>query len=282
MPRVPTYDNFQAAPTVTPDVGVQAYSGPNAQQLGGQQMQELGGAAQRAGDSAAHIALAMQEQVNQTRVNDAVNKARQAAQDLAYNPQTGYLNLKGDAALTRPDGQALPDEYGSKLQTKLGEIASTLGNDMQRRQFQMNASDLQAQFHGQVESHMLGEFREHALSVQDGTINLASDDAKRNWSNPDLIAPSLNAAKAAVVEKGRVSGWSAAQTDAALLTTTSKVHTDVVLAALENNNPNYALGYLNARKGEMTPTTSCACRATSTRTCGWAGAWAPCSRPRAR
>lgn len=252
MPRAPTYDNFQVAQTGTPNVAVQETTGPNAEQISGQQLQGLGDATTRAGDSVAKIALSMQDQVNQVRVNDAVNKARQAAQDLAYNPQTGYLNLKGDAALTRPDGRDLTTEYGDKLREQLSGIAGTLGNDLQRRQFEMNAGDLQAQFHGQVESHMLGEFRSHALSVQDGTINLATDDAKRNWSNPDLIGPSLGAAKAAVVEKGRVSGWSASQTDAALLTTTSKVHTDVVMAALENNNPNYALSYLNARKGEMT------------------------------
>lgn len=252
MANVPVYSNFQAAQTTAPDVNVNMPGGPNAEQITGSQMQGLGDAAQRTGDAASKIALSMQEQVNQTRVNDAVNRARVVAQNLAYDPQTGYLNLKGDAALTRPDGVALPDEYGNKLRDSLSDIAGTLGNDQQRRQFQINASELQAQFHGQVESHMLGEFRGHALSVQDGTINLAVNDAKLNWSNPDLIGPSLNAAKAAVVDKGRISGWSGAQTDAALLTTTSKVHTDVIMSALENNNPNYALQYLNTRKGEMT------------------------------
>lgn len=252
MARVPTYDNFQAAATTAPDVNLSLPGGPNAEQIQGQQAQALGGAVQSAGDAESKIALSMQEQVNQTRVNDAVNKARMAAQDLAYNPQSGYLNLKGDAALTRPNGQDLPAEYGDKLREQMSGIASTLGNEQQRRQFQMNSGELQAQFHGQVESHMLGEFREHALSVQNGTIDLAVNDAKLNWNNPDLIGPSLNAAKAAVYDKGRISGWSASQTDAALLTTTSKVHSDVIMAALENNNPNYAFSYLNARKGEMT------------------------------
>lgn len=250
--RVPTYDNFQTAQTGTPDVNVSMPAGPNAEQIQGQQAQALGGAVQSAGDHASHIALAMQDQVNQTRVNDAVNQARMAAQDLAYNKDTGYLNLKGNDALTRPSGQDLVSEYGDKLRDQLSQLAGTLGNEQQRVQFQRNASDLQAQFHGQVETHMLGEFREHALSVQNGTIDLAVDDAKRNWSDPTLIAPSLNAAKAAVVDKGKINGWSANATAAALLTTTSQVHTNVVMAALENNNPNYALDYLNKRKGEMT------------------------------
>ena len=252
MPRVPTYDNFQAAQTGSPDTMLTSSSGPNASQIQGDQLQQFGAGAQRAGDSVARIAVAMQDTANQVRVNDAVNKARQAAQDLAYNPETGYLNLRGDAALTRPNGQSLPEEFNGKLGQSLSDISDTLGNDVQRRQFAMNAADLRTQFNGQVEQHMLGEFRSHALSVQDGTINLASDDAKRNWSQPDIIGKSLGAAKAAVVQKGTISGWSASQTDAALLETTSKVHTDVIRAALENNNPDYAVGYLNARKGEMT------------------------------
>ena len=252
MARVPTYDNFQASQSTAPDANLTLPSGPNAQQIAGGQLQAAGDAAQRTGDAVSRIALAMQDQINQTRVNDAVNKARMAAQSLAYDPQQGYLNLKGDAALTRPTGQDLTTEYGDKLREQMSQIAGTLGNEQQRRQFQMNAGDLQAQFHGQVENHMLGEFRGHALSVQDGTIALAVNDAKLNWNNPDLIAPSLNAAKAAVYQKGQVSGWSGAQTGAALLTTTSKVHNDVVMAALENNNPQYALKYLDTRKGEMT------------------------------
>ncbi len=252
MPKVPTYDNFQTAQSGSPNTPYAASTTPNASQVEGGQLQELGAATQRAGDAATHIALQMQDTANQVRVNDAVNQARKAAQDLAYSPDNGYLNLKGDSALTRPNGQDLPTEYGDKLREQLGTIGASLGNEMQRRQFQINASDLQAQFRGQVESHMLGEFREHALSVQNGTIDLASDDAKRNWQNPDLIGPSLAAAKAAIFQKGQVSGWSASQTQAAMLTTTSKVHTDVVMAALENNNPSYALSYLDTRRGEMT------------------------------
>lgn len=250
--RVPTYDNLTTTPSTTPDAMYSQASGPNAEQIVGQQTQELGNATQKAADMSARIQINAQQMIDQVRVNDAVNKARQAAQDLAYNPNNGYLNLKGDAALTRPNGQDLPSEYGEKLQTSLSGLAGTLSTDEQRRQFSLSSQELQTQFHGQVQSHMLGEFQSHVLSVQDGTINLASDDAKRNWSDPDRITPSLDAAKAAVWQKGQVSGWSANQTAAAMLTTTSKVHSEVVTSALENNNPNYALTYFDKNKGEMT------------------------------
>ncbi len=246
-----TYNNLRvgAAPA-TP--GIVRSGTPSAGEVTGRQLQDFGGAVRQAGSAATSIAGAMLDEVNQVRVNDAVNQARRAAQDLAYHPEVGYLSLKGDSALTRPSGEDIVTEYGGKLRGAFDNIASTLTNDAQRQQFRANAEALATSFHGQVEQHMLSEFRSHALSVQDGTIDLAADDAKRQWSHPDAIAPALGAARAAVVTKGRISGWSAAQTDAALLTTTSKVHTQVVLSALANNNPDYALQYLNGRRGEMT------------------------------
>lgn len=252
MPAVPTYENLRTGVAQQGPQTFSAPTGPSGAEIAGQQMQQTGAALGQSGMVASRIALAMQEQVDQVRVNDAVNQARQAAQDLAYNPQTGYLNLKGNAALERPDGKALPDEYGQKLQDHLELIENKLGNDNQKRAFQANAQALRTQFLGQVQSHMLGEFRAHTVSVQDGTIALADDDAKRYWNQPDKIVPALGAAKAAVVEKGRVSGWSASQTEAAMLTITGKVHSSVIMSALENGNPAYALGYLDRNKAEMT------------------------------
>lgn len=252
MPVVPTYENLR---TGVAQQGIQAFSapsGPSGAEIAGQQMGQMGQALSQAGAVGSRIAMAMQEQVDQVRVNDAVNQARQAAQDLAYNPQTGYLNLKGHEALERPEGKALPEEYGQKLQDHLTALESKLSTDTQRQAFRANAQALHTQFLGQAQSHMLGEFRSHAMSVQDGTIALADNDARLHWNKPDLIAPALGAAKAAVVEKGRVAGWSASQTEAALLTTTGKVHSAVIMSALENGNPTYAMGYLERNKAEMT------------------------------
>jgi soluble lytic murein transglycosylase len=262
MATVPSYGGFQVQQTTGPDADFSAPT-TNPGAIGADQLKQLGEGAVRAGGAGANIALDQMDLANQVKVNDAMNRARAAAQSLTYDPQTGYTNLKGDAALTRPGGVSLPDEYGSKLQESISDISGTLGNEMQRRAFQLQSSGLTTQFQGDVQRHMLGEFREFALSTQDGTINLASDTAKRGWNNPDAIFGTVNedgtknpgaldAAKAAVYQKGKLLGWSAAQTDAALLATTSHIHTSVVMSALENNNPNYALGWLDRNKDSMT------------------------------
>ena len=252
MATIPSYDNFRAAPTGAAQPYLSDGGAPAIGAINARQQQEMGAAAAGAGDVATRIAATMQDHVDQVRVADAMNQARQVALGLAYDPQTGYLGLKGNAALQRPDGQPLPEEYGGKLRTQIGNIAQQLGNDRQRRLFGMQAGQLATTFGGQVQAHMLQEFKAHALSVQDGTLALASDEAKRNWSSPEMIGPALQRAEAAVVQKGALLGWSATETDAARLLATSKVHTDVVLEALANGNPAYAQTYLESRKAGMT------------------------------
>lgn len=249
MPVVPEYRNFTVAPTAN---APQFAEPQNAEQVTGHQLQQAGGALTEAGGAARDVALDMQRTVDQVKVNDALNQARGVVNNLTYDPQVGYLAAKGNAALTRDSGMALPDEYGGKLQSALQGISSTaLQTDQQRRLFQEHASNLQTSFTGDVERHMLGEFKTYRVSTNDGTIDLAQDDAKRNWNDPVKVTSALDAAKAAVYDKGQTLGWSPSQVDAAVLKTTSNVHLSAVMAALENNNPTYALGYLDKFKSQM-------------------------------
>lgn len=262
MPTVPDYGGLKEGQTVGPDVPFAQASGPNAGEIGAQQVSQAGAALSGAGKTAVDVGNDQLDIANQVKVNDAMNQARAAAQTLTYDPQVGYQNLKGDAALTRPSGISLPEEYSQKLGEQVSNISGTLGNDVQRRMFQQQASGLQSAFTGSVEQHMLGEFQNFRVSTADGTLALTSDAAKRAWNDPVAInggvgpdgqpvPGQIQAAKAAVYDKGKALGWSAAQIDAATLAATSNVHTSVVMSALDNNNPAYALGYLNQYKSAM-------------------------------
>lgn len=262
MPQVPDYGGLKEGQTVGPDVPFAQASGPNAGEIGAQQVSQAGAAISGAGKTAVDVGNDQLDIANQVKVNDAMNQARAAAQTLTYDPQVGYQNLKGDAALTRPSGVSLPEEYSQKLGEQVSNISGTLGNDVQRRMFQQQASGLQSAFTGSVEQHMLGEFQNFRVSTADGTLALTSDAAKRAWNDPVAInggvgpdgqpvPGQIQAAKAAVYDKGKALGWSAAQIDAATLAATSNVHTSVVMSALDNNNPAYAMGYLNQYKGAM-------------------------------
>lgn len=253
MASVPLYPSGgTAAPAQLPGPSFSGGSPANFGAIGAQQGVELG----------AQVENFAREQVmlqNQVRVNDAINQVRQRALDLTYDPQGGFLSQTGRNALDRASGQALPDEYGGKLE----QAATQFGADLtpeQQRVFQQQVSPLLTSFHGDVMRHTLQESRAYALSVQDSTIKLASDQAAQHWDDPDAINGTVDAqgnrvgglvqqAKAAVYASSKLTGMDA---QAAMLAAGSAVHRRVIDAALENGNPTYAQSYLQRFSGDMT------------------------------
>jgi soluble lytic murein transglycosylase len=250
MPQVPSL----SAPRVAPNVsGATIPQTPSPEAIVGDQNQRLGHAMMEAGSAATAIALDTQQIADQVQVNAALNEARRTVNNLTYDPAIGYKAARGADALNRTSGQALPEEYGSKLTAALSGIADrNLKTDAQRRAFAAHADQLSTQFYGHVEGHMLQEFTNHRVSVADGATDLAIEDAKVNWNDPAKIRASLDAAKGGIYDKGKALGWSASQVDAAYLKASSHVHQSAILTALANDNPVYALGYLDRFKSQMT------------------------------
>jgi soluble lytic murein transglycosylase len=251
MPRVPTYDT----PQVSPQAGPAPYRQPAAidNQDSARQMGAAGAALQDAGAQLTQEEVNAQAMANQVRVDAALNQVRQQQQALTYDPDNGYLNKKGQAAL-QPDplGRSLPQQYGEQLQDTINEQAQNLGNDAQRRVFGEQAAAMATQFGGDVQRHMLEEFRSFGLETQQGTIKLAADAAKQKWDDPDQIAAQVHSASAAVWKAGQINGEPANLIEAKIRDTTSAIHAGVIQSALENNNPAYALAYIESKKGEMT------------------------------
>lgn len=263
MVRVPTYDDLHTSLNTTPDVRAANVDSAEAETQGARQLQGFGAAVEHLGDTGSKIAIDMQDTVNQTRVADAMNQARAHAQALAYDPQNGYLNQKGQAALQRPSGLALPEEYTQKLQTGISDINQTLGNEAQRRMFSLQAGQLVTSFQGDAERHMLGEFQNYHASVADGALKLSTQDAEANWSNPQKIDQAINGVedpvtgkryggiKQSIYQKAIITGASANEAEAAMNAAASSVHHKVIESALENNNIPYAMSYFNKYKSDM-------------------------------
>lgn len=209
------------------------------------QMQGLGDKLQEASDN--YVMLQ-----NQVRVNDAMNKARQASLDLTFNPQSGYQAQRGAAAL-QPDanGQALPQSYGQKLGDTIDQISANL-TPQQQRVFRMQAADLQTNFVGSVQQHMLQQGQQYALSVQDSTLKLAGDQAGIYWNQPDKINGEgglVQQAQAAAYATGKLTGQ---DVQASIMQAGSGIHRAVIQSALENGNPLYAQQYADKYKSQMT------------------------------
>lgn len=256
MPRIPIEGAYADTGSITALNPVRGMT-PGEAAIPGQQIQEFGNAMTGLGTEALREATATQEYVNEVQVMDATNRARQRALELTYGSpdgaQSGYTSIKGEAAIKpTADGRSIAEDYTQKFSESIGEISTGLANDAQRQSFALKAQQLQTGFGGDVLSHMHREFSQHALSVADGALRLATDDAKRNWNNPEALAPAIKQVEAATVRAGQAQGWSANQITFARLVATSSAHAGVVEAALQAGNPVYASRYVQQNSKDMT------------------------------
>lgn len=250
MPTVPTYDSFQAAPGALPQTRLTM---PDVPDVAGQQAQQMGQGLQRAGGELGKIALDMAQQANQVRINDAMNKAVAAKNRLIYDPAEGFVHLRGEAALTRPDDKSLDLEYTEKLKKHFDEIETGLGNQAQRDAFRQQSGQLMSQFNGALTQHVAKEYGAFRYSVQEGTIQVARDQMALAWGDAELLGQSRDAIKAAVVEQGRLKGLSAQQVEANLVEALSPGHAAVIASATDAGKLDYAREYMKQVNAELTP-----------------------------
>jgi len=248
MPRVPTYDNFQASPNTLPQASLTM---PEMPDVAGQQAQQMGRAMMAGGQQIGQVALDIQQQANQVRGADARNQLKEEALRLKHDKDTGFVNLKGINALERPDGKPLADEYVEKLIQRRDEIASGLGNDAQRQAFALDANEILTEFRGQAIRHEAQEYQTYALSVSEGVQATALRDIALNWNNPEAIDSNVERIEAEVFRQGQLLGKSAAWQKAQARKLTSGAHKLALMAALENTNPVYADAYLAKYSKDM-------------------------------
>ena len=248
MPRVPTYDNFTVAPTVNPDVRVVA---PEIQDFGSKQAAAAGQAMLVAGSAVSRIGADMQNDANLVRVDDATNKANEAALALQYDKANGFLNIKGEAALNRESGMPLADEYRDKFKQRVDEISQSLGNDAQRKMFGLKANDMATRLYGTATAHETQQFNDYTVSVQDGKIKNASNAIVLDPLNKDNVVGRLEEINQAVYVVGKTKGMSAEAIAATQREAVSGTHMNVVKSLLENENTDGASAYFKEFKGQM-------------------------------
>lgn len=250
MPTVPTYDRLtQGGDTQAP----RAFTGsdaPGPGAINAKQTQQLGAAVQGAGDVAARMALDAQNQANEVRVLDAVNRAKERQFDLKYG-QDGYLGAKGIHALERPDGKPLHQEYATKFDDYASEIATGLGNDAQREMFGRAAQGLRADIYGDAQRHVAEQFRTYQVSVYDGGIANAQRAIATGWSDPKAVDAGVAQVDAAVRQKARLLGLSQELADSEARKAVSNAHTLAIADMMERSNPDAADLYLKKYSSQM-------------------------------
>lgn len=205
----------------------------------------------RIGEVVTKAVIGLQEMANQTRINDAINQAKEAALDLKYGKERGYTNLKGVEALQRPGNKPLGDEYGDHLKQSFAGIEAKLGNDAQRQAFREWADGFSVGFREDLMQYEAKQFNDYSLSVSTGVINNAQNTIGYEWHKPEVVDGEVQRIQAEVFRLGRLQGLSAEQIEANQRTATSSAHALVVVSALQNNDPAYADMYLNKYASQM-------------------------------
>jgi soluble lytic murein transglycosylase len=253
MPVVPSLDpSQQVTPSQAPDFQGSTAVTASLLDQGSQQFSQAGDALGQAANAQSQMVIDAQNLANQTRVNDAVNQLKTTQQDLMYHPETGVQAQTGVNAIQRSSGMSLADEYTAKLTDTASQISSQLSNPMQLRMFQQQASDIAAQFRGQTTQWEGQQFKAYALSTQQGTVKLASNQVALNFNNPEQIDAGLQAIKAATYEAGKINGTAATEIEANQLVMTSNALTGAIDTALQQGQTTYANQLLAKYSPQMT------------------------------
>lgn len=253
MPRVPIYSQPQVQDAPLPGARQSSVASAALFGTGAAQEQQAGAALGSLGDTMAAQQRLANQRADQLRVDDALNQAHEKVLDYTFNPDQGYLSLKGRAALERPNGQALPDEFTGKLQGDIDNIAGTLGNAEQQRLFKMRANDLVTQFRGQTMKWLSDQQNEYGMSVRKGTIDNSIDMATRFYNDPARVQSSLDSIDASAVDLARMQGKSAEEAIAFSRQQTSKAVMGAITGAMHADDFGTAVGYLRRYSDKLAP-----------------------------
>ena len=248
MPKVPTYDTFQVAPQVNPDVRVAA---PEFQDFGGANAAKAGQAAISAGTATARIGADIINDANAVRIDEALNKVNEAALALRYDKNDGFENIKGEAALNRKSGKPLAVEYKEKLDAAIKENSIFLGNDTQRKMFAIKANDLSTRFYAQANVHEVKQFTDYSLSVQEGSLKNAANSITLDPLNSENVKSNVEKINQAIYNAGKLKGLSAEQITATQAEALSGTHMNAVKALIDQENTDGALAYFKEYKNDF-------------------------------
>lgn len=188
MPTVPTYNGN--VPSVAmgqgPQPGIRMPDAPGAE-IAARQGQAMGAAFMRLGSALGDIALKEQDKFNRLRATEALYKLKERAMKREFDPDSGFRSAKGEAALPRPDGRSLAQEYGEMLDEDIKEIGAGLSNDWQRQAFSEDAREIKGRFDTDLMRHEYAESRNWAVDSIKGRFMLDAEAMEKYAADPEEV-----------------------------------------------------------------------------------------------
>ncbi|MFM0071847.1 transglycosylase SLT domain-containing protein [Paraburkholderia sediminicola] len=230
MPVVPSLDPSQSVtPSQASDFQGSTTVTAGLLDQGSQQISQAGDALGQTSDAMSQIAIDAQSRITQTRVDDANNQVQAAAYALKYDPQNGYVNKTGLAAMSPDANGVMPaDAAVAKLNDTAQSIRATLQPE-QQRMFDMNYGEFATRFAGEALAHEGQQTRQYSLDTNNSTIKLAQDAAAQDFANADLLNAHIAAAGSAAYKNAQVQGLGGPTLDQ----TVKAAESDTIIAAYQ-------------------------------------------------
>lgn len=242
MPRVPVYNQQQVAPRAMP---LPMQSGISPTVPDGTQ------ALARGLGQVAEVFAREQAYADELRVEDAVNQLRERQLDLTLGQQNGFTNVKGRNVLPGPDGQGLSQRYTQQFEDVARELEGTLANDAQKALFRRYAARSGIEFRSALMRHENAEIENWRKSVLDGVVAVESDNAAKNWNNPEAINLSRSRIDLNLARLREAEGIPADQLEKLRGEAMTRLHMGVINQMVGNRQVDAAARYLETYGDEI-------------------------------
>ncbi len=207
--RIPQF-NRQVSDNSVPNVQVNGgMSAGEAASLVGNKTDSLIGAL----NSGLNAYQAYQDEADKARVSQVIAEVQNSVNDYLYNPKTGLLNIKGEAALKRESGQSLIDEANEWLVNLSSEKTNTLSNPSQRKLFNKNLVNVRGQLNRITSQHLFTESQKFQKTAFEAEIDANSSSVNLNYSDLETTNQSLAKINSASQDYGKTQGWNQQQVD---------------------------------------------------------------------
>ncbi|HBI8871456.1 TPA: hypothetical protein JI334_RS13405 [Acinetobacter baumannii] len=249
--RIPQF-NRQVSDNSVPNVQVNGgMSAGEAASLVGNKTDSLIGAL----NSGLNAYQAYQDEADKARVSQVIAEVQNSVNDYLYNPKTGLLNIKGEAALKRESGQSLIDEANEWLVNLSSEKTNTLSNPSQRKLFNKNLVNVRGQLNRITSQHLFTESQKFQKTAFEAEIDANSSSVNLNYSDLETTNQSLAKINSASQDYGKTQGWNQQQVDLFTKEQYDKALLGAINLMQTNGDASKIPVYFDTYKGYMSPQT---------------------------
>jgi len=192
------------------------------------QLQQTGQAVSQAGKLAADIWTKEAEEVNEARVNDALNRAQLAAQA----GQTEWSQLRGLGALEVGENrQPVTDVYAPRFEQQVGEIANEMNlTQVQRERYAARVQPLTTRYRGALDTHFATQSDTYRGEVAVTRMAVGQQAILGNPFDETVAGPARDDIRAAVLGERRRKGQPTEGDELAVQDVTGKAYLDAIIA----------------------------------------------------